>query len=101
MIELVMVFCLSGEPCAREVLAIFPQEEVGEALCHIAKPAIESAIVAKARKDATVTLSCDLSAEPRIPDYAPRQRDNRVTMADPGKVSPADVVMEIIEKVAN
>lgn len=100
MIELIMVFCLSGEPCVREVLAIFPQEEVGETLCHIAKPAIESAIVAKARKDATVTLSCDPSAYPQTPDYAPRQRDNRVTMAEPGKVSPADVVMEIIDRIA-
>lgn len=101
MIELVMLYCLSGEPCAREVLAIFPQEDVGESLCNIAKPAIESAIVAKARTDATVTFSCDPIAEQQIPDYSPRQRDNRVTMADPGKVSPADVVMEIIDNVAN
>lgn len=101
MIELVMLYCLNGEPCVKEVLAIFPQEEVGEPLCHIALPAIESEIRAKARKDAAITFSCDPSAMPQIPDYLPRKRDNRVTMADPGKLSPADVIMEIIDKVAN
>lgn len=100
MIELLMVYCLAGEPCTTETLAIFPQPDVGAAICEIARPAIASAIRAKVSERASVTFSCSGNAMPAVPGYAPRHRDNRVTMADPGKLSPVDVAREIIERLA-
>ena len=100
MIALIMTYCLSGEPCTTETLAIFPQPDVGAAICEIARPAIASAIREKAPKSASVTFSCSGNAMPPTPGYAPRRRDNRVTMAEPGNVSPVDVAREIIERLA-
>jgi len=100
MIELLMVYCLAGEPCTTETLAIFPQPDVGSAICEIARPAIASAIRERASMSASVTFSCSGNAMPQAPGYAPRRRDNRVTMADPGNVSPVDVAREIIERLA-
>lgn len=100
MIALLMTYCLTGEPCTQETLAFFPQEDVGLALCDIAKPAIESAIRSRARSGAVVKFSCSQSEMPQMPGYSPRQRDNRVTMADPGKMSAIDAARAIIEKIA-
>lgn len=100
MISLVMLYCLAGEPCARETLAIFPQDDIGGAICEIAKPAIAEAIRSKAGKGTMVTFSCDPGAMPLPPVYAPSQRDNRVTMAESEKVSPVNAVLGIIQKLA-
>lgn len=100
MIELLMVYCLAGEPCTTETLAIFPQPDVGAAICEIARPAIASAIRAKVSERASVTFSCSGNAMPPAPGYSPRMRDNRVTMVDPGYVSPLDAVMGIVERLA-
>lgn len=100
MIELLMVYCISGEPCTTETLAIFPQEDIGAAICEIARPAIASAIREKVSERASVTFSCECSAMPPAPGYSPRMRDNRITMAEPGNVSPVDVAREIIERLS-
>lgn len=100
MIDLLMVYCMSGEPCITETLALFPQEDVGVTICEIARPAIASAIREKAPRSASVTFSCSGNAMPPAPGYAPRMRDNRVTMAEPGNMSPVDVAREIIERLA-
>lgn len=63
-------------------------------------PAIAEAIRSKAGKGTLVTFSCDPSAMPSPPAYAPRQRDNRVTMAESEKVSPVNAVLGIIQKLA-
>jgi hypothetical protein len=91
---------MSGEPCVQETLAIFPSEDVGGKICEIAKPAIASAIRDKAPERVSVTFSCSGSADQSVPGYEPRRRDNRITMVDPGKVSPIDAVMGIIDKLA-
>lgn len=100
MFELIMTYCLASEPCITETLAIFPQKDVGEAICEIARPAIAEAIRQKDRSGAAVTFSCSRSAIPQMPDYSTRQRDNRLTMADPEKVSAVDAARAIIEKIA-
>lgn len=100
MFELIMMYCLADEPCAKEVLAIFPSEDVGRQLCDIARPAITDAIRARVDSGAVLNLSCVDGAIQERPDYSPRQRDNRVTMADPGKVSPVDVALDLIDKLS-
>lgn len=80
-IELIMLYCISGEPCTNEVLAIFPQEDVGMALCEIARPAIGQAIREKVPAGVTVTFSCGLDDEPTEPSYQPSTRkDDRINM---------------------
>lgn len=100
MFELIMTYCLASEPCITETLAIFPQNDVGEAICEISRTAIADAIRQKDRSGASVTFSCSRSAMPQMPDYSTRHRDNRVTMADPGKMSAIDAAMSILEKIA-
>lgn len=100
MFELIMTYCLAGEPCITETLAIFPQNDVGEAICEIARPAIAGVIRQKDRSGAAVTFSCSRSAIPQMPDYSTRQRDNRVTMADPEKVPVFDAARAILEKIS-
>lgn len=101
MIALVMAYCLSGEPCITETLAIFPQEDIGGALCEIARPAIADAIRAKDRSGATATFSCQGNAMPSVPGYQPIQRkDERYRMIDAEAGSAIDAARAIIEKLA-
>lgn len=101
MISLLMVYCLSGQPCTQETLAIFPQEDIGGAICEIARPAIADAIRAKVAENVTVTFSCADHAMPGVPGYRPAQRsDERLRMIEAAGVSPIDAARAIIEKMA-
>lgn len=92
-----MLYCVSGDPCSYEVLAIFPQEEVKAALCEIARPAIGDAIREKAPPGVTVTLSCGLDSEDARPSYRPSTRkDERLNMLTPEGKSPAEAVRDFV-----
>lgn len=58
MFYLLMTFCLAGQECQQEVVAQFPQYDVGMHMCRIAKPAMEKAIRAKVSASTRVTFEC-------------------------------------------
>lgn len=58
MFYLLMTFCLAGQECTDEVVAQFPQWDVGMHMCRIAKPAMEKAIRAKVSESTRVTFEC-------------------------------------------
>lgn len=96
MFDLMMVYCLAGEPCVTEKLAVFPQEDVGEPLCNIARPAIESFVLSKAPRGASVTFSCIPTNTPAMPDYPPSKRKNdRVMMLQP------ELLLDFRDRVSN
>jgi hypothetical protein len=96
MFDLMMVYCLSGKPCAVERLAVFEQEDVAETLCNVARPAIESFVLSKASSSASVTFSCRQNNAPDMPDYLPRKRkDDKVMMLKP------ELLLDVIDRVSN
>lgn len=61
MFTLIMIYCLAGQPCETEAVAHFPQWDVGEYVCNIAKPAIEADVrrrVQAKRATAKLTFKC-------------------------------------------
>lgn len=67
---LLMTYCLAGQPCVKETVAIFPQWDVGMHMCGIAKPAIEKAVRAKLSGGTRMTMRCEEvedEEEPEIP----------------------------------
>jgi hypothetical protein len=58
MFELMMTYCLAGEPCVNESVANFPQYDVGMHICNLAKPGIERDVVARAPAGTRVTFKC-------------------------------------------
>jgi len=58
MFELLMVYCLVGEPCVNETVANFPQYDVGEHICNLAKPAIEQGVRSRAPAGTRITFKC-------------------------------------------
>lgn len=59
MYELIMIYCLSGKPCVEEVVAQFPQYDVGQHICQIAKPDIEKEVRARVPSGTAVTFRCE------------------------------------------
>lgn len=59
MYELIMIYCLSGQPCVEEVVAQFPQYDVGQHICQIAKPAIEKEVRSRVPSGTAVTFRCE------------------------------------------
>jgi hypothetical protein len=58
MFELLMVYCLVGQPCVNETVANFPQYDVGEHICKLAKPAIEQGVRSRAPAGTRITFVC-------------------------------------------
>jgi len=58
MFELLMVYCLVGEPCVNETVANFPQYDVGEHICNLAKPGIERGVRSRAPASTRITFVC-------------------------------------------
>lgn len=58
MFELLMTYCLVGEPCVNETVANFPQYDVGMHICNLAKPGIERDVVARAPRGTRITFKC-------------------------------------------
>lgn len=58
MFYLLMTFCLAGKECAQEVVAQFPQYDVGMQMCEIAKPAMEMAIRVRVSASTRVSFEC-------------------------------------------
>lgn len=97
MIELAMVYCMAGEPCLREQLAIFPHEEAGHRLCEIARPAIESAIKPDAGVGSTISFECLAISRPSAKPYQPSIRtDERQSMLNAKGKSVGDVLREAV-----
>jgi hypothetical protein len=92
MFELIMTFCLAGQPCAEELVATFPQWDVGREVCEMGKPGIEMGIRAKLRPNVTATFAC--RAELPVPAQSIQPRGN-VSFA---KEQPLDV-MGLLQKV--
>lgn len=76
MFELMMTYCLVGQPCVNETVANFPQYDVGQHICEIAKPAIETNVRSRSPRGARITFVCQpaSASEPVEYEYnAPRQ----------------------------
>lgn len=58
MFELVMTYCLLGKPCVQETVANFPQFDVGQHICELAKPAIERGVRSRVDVSTRVTFVC-------------------------------------------
>lgn len=70
MFTLIMTYCLLGQPCVKEAVAYFPQWDVGQHICNLAKPGIEAGVRRKLDKSTRVTFTCvqeDEVGEPEIP----------------------------------
>lgn len=97
MIELVMVYCMAGEPCLREQLAIFPHEQAGERLCEIARPLIEAAIRPDAGENSTIRFECAPVSHPSARPYQPSIRtDDRQSMLNAEGKSVAEAVRDFV-----
>lgn len=55
---LLMTYCMLGQVCKEEVVAQFPQWDVGHIICELARPAIEKGVRAKVSSNVTVTFEC-------------------------------------------
>lgn len=76
MFELLMTYCLVGEPCVNETVANFPQYDVGKHICNLAKPGIERDVVARAPSGTRITFKCREAVGSAPVEYeyqAPRQ----------------------------
>lgn len=76
MFELLMIYCLVGEPCVNETVANFPQYDVGERICNLAKPAIEQGVRSRAPAGTRITFKCREAVGSGPVEYeysAPRQ----------------------------
>lgn len=58
MFELMMTYCLAGQPCAVETVANFPQYDVGQSICELAKPGIALGVGQRLPVGARVTFKC-------------------------------------------
>lgn len=58
MFELIMTFCIGVSDCQKETVANFPQYDVGQKICEIAKPAIERDVRARVSPGTRVTFVC-------------------------------------------
>lgn len=58
MFELMMTYCLVGQPCVTETVANFPQYDVGQHICNLARPGIESGVRQRLPVGARVTFKC-------------------------------------------
>jgi hypothetical protein len=58
MFELLMVYCLAGEPCVNETVANFPQYDVGQHICNLAKPGIEQGVRSRSPAGTRITFTC-------------------------------------------
>jgi hypothetical protein len=58
MFELLMTYCLVGQPCVNETVANFPQYDVGEHICELAKPAVERGVRARSPASTRITFVC-------------------------------------------
>ena len=58
MFELLMVYCLVGEPCVNETVANFPQYDVGQHICNLAKPGIEQGVRSRSPAGTRITFTC-------------------------------------------
>jgi hypothetical protein len=95
MFELIMTFCLIGEPCEREVVAIFPQWDIGNHICDLAKPGIEMGIRSKVPAGTRVDFECLPQVEP-MPNGLLAAPRGDVQFAKDG--TPFDVV-DLLKKV--
>lgn len=79
MFELAMTFCLLGKPCVNETVANFPQYDVGQSICELAKPAIERGVRSRAPASTRITFVCQEATGSGAPveyEYQkPRQGD--------------------------
>lgn len=58
MFELMMTYCLVGQPCAVESVANFPQYDVGRNICELAKPGVELGVRERAPRGTRITFKC-------------------------------------------
>lgn len=58
MFELMMTYCMVGQPCVNETVANFPQYDVGQHICELAKPAIELGVRQRAPAGTRITFTC-------------------------------------------
>lgn len=58
MFELIMTICLAGQECAAETVANFPQYDVGQQICELAKPGIERGVRARLPAGSRATFVC-------------------------------------------
>jgi hypothetical protein len=58
MFELMMTYCLVGQPCAVESVANFPQYDVGRSICELAKPGVELGVRERAPRGTRITFEC-------------------------------------------
>lgn len=78
MFELLMTYCLIGQPCVKEIVANFPQFDVGRSICEMAKPAIERGVRSRAPAGTRITFDCQKASEGDQVEYEyqqPRQGD--------------------------
>jgi len=58
MFELMMTYCLVGQPCVNETVANFPQYDVGRNICELAKPGVERGVRSRAPASTRITFVC-------------------------------------------
>lgn len=58
MFVLIMTYCLVGKPCVDEAVAYFPQWDVGQHICGLAKPAIEQGVGKRTPAGTRVSFVC-------------------------------------------
>jgi len=58
MFELIMTYCLVGQPCTTESVANFPQYDVGQHICELAKPGVEMGVRSRVPTGTRVTFKC-------------------------------------------
>lgn len=69
MFELLMTFCPVGQPCAVETVANFPQYDVGQYICEMAKPAIERGVRSRAPSSTRITFVCQAAHDSEPVEY--------------------------------
>lgn len=58
MYYLIMTYCMMAVPCKDEVVAIFPQWDVGHKICDISRKAIELEVAQRVSSRVKVTYEC-------------------------------------------
>lgn len=69
MFELLMTYCLVGQPCVNETVANFPQYDVGEHICELAKPAVERGVRASSPASTRITFVCQRASGGEAVEY--------------------------------
>lgn len=70
MISMILLYCVMGSDCQRELVAEFPQEDVGMQMCEISREAINSRTQANMKRKGirdTATFQCVQLAEESQP----------------------------------